>query len=152
MPILTKIYLLQRGSPLLFGSVSASLIFLLLAHYCYAQPMQDPRVSVENFFDQVIQGEPATGLGALLKGSSMAEGNPEQLARLQEQIQAVIEAKGSARGYELIAAERVGSSVLYLKYILLLEQVPLAWRFYYYRIGEAWEPISVHFDSRLVDP
>lgn len=152
MPISNNINLLQRGNQPLLGFARASLMFLLLAHYCCAQSMQDPEASVEGFFDRMLQGETAAGLQELLKGSSMAEGNPEQLAKLEEQIQDVIDAKGSPHGYELIAAERVGSSVLYLKYILLLEQVPLAWRFYYYRIGEGWEPISVHFDSRLLDP
>lgn len=117
-----------------------------------AQTAEDAVKEVEAFFNQVQTGAVLDAYKALMANSPINRKEADVM-KLVEQTQGGMNLYGESLGYEKIAQEMYGSSVLRLIYIQKLEGHPLFWEFYYYkkeaglilynvRFNDTWETLN----------
>ncbi len=137
-------------------ALSGALVIMLAD----ASSAQDPNVvevqnKVESFFDELNETRtPDQAFEALLAGGPLAK--HEDFKPLIEKYDRIKGSEGNKfLEVERVAAKKIGSDLLLLRYLYKMEQFPVAWYFTYYRarkpngdVGD-WFVIAVRFDTRL---
>jgi len=112
---------------------------------------------VSQFLEGVSLGQAQTAYQELLAGSQLLK-KKEALKELTEKTNELEKKYGEYREFEQIAAKRVGSDLVLLKYLYKCENFPVVWYFTFYRIpapGETtpesdnWRVVIVRFDTEL---
>jgi hypothetical protein len=148
-----------------FGGVSllALSIGCVAVSAAFGQEKPDPVLDlldgrVKQFLEAVSMGEQQSAYQKLLAGSPLAK-QTEAVKTLVEKTQGLKPKYGEYRTFERIAAKRVGSDLVLLKYLYKCEHFPVIWYFTFYRTpqriegaGEtvgAWRVVIVRFDTDL---
>ncbi len=107
------------------------------------------------FLEGVSLGQASKAYPELLAGSQLLK-QKEPLQNLVEKTGELHQKYGPYRAFEQIAATRVGSDLVLLKYLYKCERFPVVWYFTYYRTpgetpaeGGTWQVIIVRFDTEL---
>jgi len=82
--------------------------------------------------------------GPLLQDSNIEAENPEAKAKITALLEMQRSKFGKPLGYELVKKEELGTSVVYLFFIVKFENKPVVWEFFYYRPGDDWTLINVN--------
>ena len=115
----------------------------------------DARVS--QFLEGVSMNQAQSAYQELLAGSQLLK-QTEALKELVDKTGGLEKKYGKYRAFEQIAAKRIGSDLVLLKYLYKCENSPVVWYFTFYRTpapGEssadsaAWRVITVRFDTEL---
>lgn len=102
------------------------------------------------FFEQLKAGQVKSAYQALLKGSRIAD-QVEDVAKLQQRAEELIQGYGPVLGYEFVKAQVVGKSLCQMTYLTRSERAPVVWQITFYRLAETWRVFNVRMDDRVMD-
>ena len=110
---------------------------------------------VADFLEGVSGGPAQNAYAELLAGSELLK----QKEALDELVKKTAELEGKYgryKGFERIAARRVGKDLVLMRYLYKCENFPVVWYFAFYRPGSAgpaenadWRAVIVRFDTNL---
>ena len=117
-----------------------------------AQLKLDPAVSriIGDFFLSLRKKQIDEAYDVLTKGSKIAD-KPGDVATLKKQTKKAVEIFGEIDGYEAVQVHPVGTRLLRLTCLSFNKDLPLRWRFYFYRSESEWKLVDLGVDDRLVD-
>ena len=118
--------------------------------------LADLDVRISSFLEGVSLGQAQSAYEELLAGSLLLK----QKEALKELTSKTDELKkyGKYRAFERIAARRIGSDLVLMKYLYKCEDFPVVWYFSLYRVPDAgettaedgaWRVVTVRFDTEL---
>jgi hypothetical protein len=131
-----------------------------------AAPAQEPadpdlemlQQRVDNFLEAIsVGGRSQAAFQELLTGSPLLK-RTEEISALIAKTDQLRERYGPYRGFEAIAARRVGKDLVFLRYLYKCENFPVVFYFTFYRTprgeptaetGNSWRVIIVRFDTEL---
>ncbi len=112
---------------------------------------------IGQFLEGVSAGQAQNAYQELLAGSQLAR-QEKAVKELIDKTNDLQKKYGPYREFERIAAKRVGSDLVLLKYLYKCENFPVVWYFTFYRTptpGEAppksstWRVVTLRFDTEL---
>lgn len=121
-----------------------------------ASPLPLPRSEdkpgeiMERFFLALKGGQVDAAYDALVKDSIIAE-RREDVAALKSRTKTALDSYGPVAGFEVVDEKIVGASLLRRTCISLNSDLPLRWRFYFYKSGGAWRLVDLRVDDALVE-
>ena len=117
-----------------------------------AAPKLDPALNkiVADFFLSVRKKQIDEAYDQLTRGSKIAD-KPGDVATLKKQTKKAVEIFGEIEGYELLQVHPVGTRLLRMTCLTFNKDLPLRWRFYFYRGATDWKLVDIGVDDRLVD-
>lgn len=110
----------------------------------------DPAAVISAFFLTLKSGQVEAAYESLVKGTIIAE-RKENVNSLMESTKKALDSYGPVKGYEVIDSLAVGSALLRLTCISLNEDLPLRWRFYFYKSEGSWRIVDMRVDDGLVE-
>ncbi len=102
------------------------------------------------FFDQLKAGQVKTAYQHLLKGSKIAD-QLEDVAKLQQRAEELIQGYGPVLGYEMVKAQAVGKHLCSLTYLTRSERGPVFWQITFYRPADTWRVFNLRMDDRVLE-
>jgi hypothetical protein len=109
-----------------------------------------PAEAMEAFFLAIKAGKVDAAYDALVKGTIIAE-RGEDVAALKTRTQTALDNYGPISGYEVVDEKVVGSALLRRTCVSLNADLPLRWRFYFYKSEGAWRLVDLRVDDALVE-
>jgi hypothetical protein len=86
----------------------------------------------------------------LVKNTIISE-RTENIDQLKEKTRVALDNFGPVKGYEIVESLDVGSSLIRFTCVSLNADVPMRWRFYFYRSGSQWKIIDLRVDDGIAD-
>ena len=83
-----------------------------------------------------------------MKGSKIGE-RPEEVRLLKAKTRDAIDIFGAIHGYDLVDIKPVGERLMRATYLSLGHELPLRWRFYFYKAEADWKLIDLRVDDKL---
>ncbi len=115
-----------------------------------AQKTPPPAETIALFFRALQAGNVDAAYEALARGTIIAE-RPENVAELKARTKQAIDNYGPVSGYETIDTLAAGASLLRQTCLSLNEDLPLRWRFYFYKGPAGWKLVDLRVDDGLVE-
>lgn len=109
-----------------------------------------PAEIMEMFFLALKSGQVDAAYDALVKDSIIAE-RKEDVAALKSRTKTALDSYGPVAGFEVVDEKIVGTSLLRRTCVSLNSDLPLRWRFYFYKSGGAWRLVDLRVDDALVE-
>jgi hypothetical protein len=110
----------------------------------------NPAEVLDAFFLALKAGQIDAAYDRLVKGSIIAD-RREDVAALKKRTQEALDHYGPVSGYEMVDEKVVGTSLLRRTCISLNTDLPLRWRFYFYKFEGAWKLVDLRVDDGLVE-
>ncbi len=111
---------------------------------------QDPAAVIAAFFYALKAGQVEAAYEGLVKNTIIAE-RKENVNELKESTKKALDSYGPVSGYEVVDTLQVGSALVRQTCISLNQDLPLRWRFYFYRSEGAWKIVDMRVDDGLVE-
>jgi hypothetical protein len=108
------------------------------------------RKTIEDFFG-ALQGKEIDGAYERLTRDTKIAEKPEDVTTLKAKTQQAIELFGEITGAEQIGVHHVGTHLLSTTWLSLGKDLPLRWRFYFYKAAGNWRLIDIRVDDRLME-
>jgi hypothetical protein len=108
------------------------------------------RKKIEDFFAALEGKEIDEAYARLTKDTKIAE-KPEDVTTLKTKTQQAIDLFGEITGAEQIGLHYVGTHLLSTTWLSLGKDLPLRWRFYFYKAAGNWRLIDIRVDDRLME-
>jgi hypothetical protein len=128
------------------------LSFLLLAEVADISgappPPEEIQKSVSTFFKLLKENKIDEAYQGFLTNTRI-KGREEEVANLKKQTRDAITTYGPVLGFEIIEQRRVGMNLIQVVCLSLSENVPLRWRFTYYRPTDKWRLQNIFVDDRI---
>lgn len=153
----------MRTDRVIVQCLRTAIVLLGMAHLAFGQGAagQDPvpaalEARVDEFLEGISLGQTQTAYQKLLAGGPLAE-QTEALKTLVEKTKD-LKKYGQYRAFEQVAAKRIGTDLVLMKYLYKCDKFPIVWHITFYRagpVGEApaekdnWRVIIVRFDTEL---
>lgn len=112
---------------------------------------------VDVFFETIKSGGNVNkAYAALLPATGL--GSEEDRATLEKETSELEQTYGTYRGFERVYVKRVGSDLVFLKYLYKCDRFPVLWHITFYRSGtsneagtdsQRWQVVSIRFDTNL---
>lgn len=102
------------------------------------------------FFGQLRDGKVADAYAFLLQGSKIAS-KLDDVAKLEERTQAMLQSYGSVRGCDLVHTEFVGKNLCRLTYLTCSDIAPVRWRIVFYRPADRWRVFNLQMDDAVME-
>lgn len=112
--------------------------------------LDKPGEAIDMFFLALKGNQVDAAYDALVKDSIIAD-RKEDVAALKARTKQAIDSYGPVSGYELVDERIVGTSLLRRTLISLNSDLPLRWRFYFYRSQGVWRLVDLRVDDGLVE-
>lgn len=112
--------------------------------------LETPAEAIELFFLALKAGQVDAGYDALVRQTIIAERQNDVIA-LKERTKQAIDNYGPISGFEVVDEKTVGESLMRRTCISLNADLPLRWRFYFYKSGGAWRLVDLRVDDALVE-
>lgn len=109
-----------------------------------------PSEAMEAFFLALKGNQVDAAYDALVKGTIIAD-RAEDVSALKTRTRAALDNYGLISGYEVVDEKIVGASLLRRTCISLNSDLPLRWRFYFYKSGGTWKLVDLRVDDALVE-
>jgi hypothetical protein len=113
-------------------------------------PNDQPGMMIDTFFLALKANQVEAGYDGLVKDSIIAD-RAQDVASLKEKTKQALDNYGPISGYELVNEKDVGTTLMRRTFISLNEDIPLRWRFYFYKPGKTWKLIDLRVDDGLVE-
>lgn len=111
---------------------------------------KDPAAVIDAFFLALKAGQVDAAYEGLVKNTIIAE-RKENVKALKESTNKALDSYGPVSGYEVIDTLQVGTCLVRQTCISLNQDLPLRWRFYFYRSEGAWKIVDMRVDDGLVE-
>ncbi len=109
-----------------------------------------PQQAMENFFLALKAGQTESGYDGLVYGTIIAD-RKEDVAGLKAKTMQALDNYGPISGYEIVDEKLVGESLQRFTCISLNTDLPLRWRFYFYKSTAGWRLVDLRVDDALVE-
>lgn len=106
--------------------------------------------TIQTFFDALQKKQIDLAYEQLTKNTKIGE-KPEEVTSLKTKTEQAIKLFGEIQGAEKLTVNAVGDHLLSATYLSLGRELPLRWRFYFYKSGDVWKLIDLRVDDRLMD-
>lgn len=110
----------------------------------------EPPAAVEAFFLGLQAGRVDAAYETLVRGTVIAD-RKEDVDQLKERTKRALDSYGLVAGYETLEVREAGTRLMRYTCISLNEDLPLRWRFYFYRGPEGWKLIDLRVDDGLAE-
>jgi hypothetical protein len=119
------------------------------AVYAQEPVPSDLKSITTGFFSLIVAGDVEGAFAELLKNSAIAA-NTEQVQNLVSQTKRTVSLYGEMKGYEIVSADKLGTSVVRLRYLALHREFPVRWILTYYKSPvKGWLLTNIKFDDRV---
>jgi hypothetical protein len=108
----------------------------------------EPAQIVRAFYTLLGKGDIDGAYANLMKGSKIGE-RPEEVKTLKSKTKEAIDVFGVIHGYDLVDIKPVGERLIRATYLSLGHELPLRWRFYFYKAELTWKLIDLRVDDKL---
>ena len=112
--------------------------------------LSGPEALLQRFFADLKADKIDAAYAALAKNTIISE-RPENLEQLKEKTREAIDNFGPIQGYEAVETAEVGTYLFRQTCISLNTDLPLRWRFYFYRSGSQWKLVDLRVDDGIAD-
>lgn len=109
-----------------------------------------PVEMLKNFFSGVKSGDLDSALKVLTRGSLLAH-KQEDVETLKKGTQQALDKYGDVAGFEILEKKSVGDNLLRVTCLSLGEDMPLRWKFYFYKSKGAWHLLDMRVDTGIAD-
>lgn len=109
-----------------------------------------PDEAIQAFFLALKAGQVDPAYDALVRGTVISERN-DDVKQLKARTSQAIESYGPIAGFEKIGTLAAGNSLIRHTCISLNEDLPLRWRFYFYKGPSGWKLVDLRVDDGLVE-
>jgi hypothetical protein len=109
-----------------------------------------PSDTIDMFFLGLKAGQVDAAYDGLVKGSIIAD-RPEDVTALKDRTRRALDNFGPISGYEALEERTVGSTLLRRTCISFNSDLPLRWRFYFYKTQGGWKLVDLRVDDGLVE-
>jgi hypothetical protein len=119
-----------------------------------SSPTPMPALSPEQVLKQFFTDLEADKLDAAYQGlvkNTVLSGRAGTTDQLKEKTREALDHFGPVKGYEIVENLQVGDSLFRYTCVSLNEDIPLRWRFYFYRSGTQWRVIDLRVDDGIAD-
>lgn len=110
----------------------------------------DPARLIDMFFLALQADKVEPAYDAITRGTIIAE-RAQDIASLKARTREALDGYGPLRGYEVIDDLAVGKNLLRRTCLSLNQDLPLRWRFYFYKSGGVWRLVDLRVDDGLVE-
>lgn len=110
----------------------------------------EPPAAIEAFFLALQAGRVEAAYETLVRGTVIAD-RREDVEQLMERTKRALDSYGPITGYETLDVSESGSRLVRHTCISVNEDLPLRWRFYFYRGPEGWKLIDLRVDDGLAE-
>lgn len=110
----------------------------------------EPMALINAFFLGLKAGQVEAAYEALVKNTVISERH-ENVSELKERTKQALENYGPVAGFEVVDSLEVGASLRRHTCISLNEDLPLRWRFYFYKSAAGWKLVDLRVDDGLVE-
>jgi hypothetical protein len=109
-----------------------------------------PSETIDMFFLGLKAGQVDAAYDGLVKGSIIAD-RREDVTALKDRTRRALDNFGPISGYEVLEERTVGSTLLRRTCISFNSDLPLRWRFYFYKAQGMWKLVDLRVDDGLVE-
>jgi hypothetical protein len=113
-------------------------------------PSIDPNELLRQFFDDLKADKLDAAYQGLVKNTIISE-RTENVEQLKVKTREALDNFGPVTGYEVVETVEIGKSLFRQTCISLNTDVPLRWRFYFYRTGNQWKIVDMRVDDGIVE-
>ena len=110
----------------------------------------EPTEVLKQFFEDLKADQLDSAYQGLVKNTIISE-RTENIDQLKEKTRLALDNFGPVKGYEIVESLDVGSSLIRFTCVSLNADVPMRWRFYFYRSGSQWKIIDLRVDDGIAD-
>ena len=110
----------------------------------------EPTEILKQFFEDLKADQLDSAYQGLVKNTIISE-RTENIDQLKEKTRVALDNFGPVKGYEIVESLEVGSSLIRFTCVSLNADVPMRWRFYFYRSGAQWKIIDLRVDDGIAD-
>ncbi len=110
----------------------------------------EPTEILRQFFQDLQGDQLDSAYQGLVKNTIISE-RTENIDQLKEKTRLALDNYGPVLGYEIVETLQVGDSLHRYTCLSLNEDVPLRWRFYFYRAKTQWKIIDLRVDDGIAD-
>jgi len=114
------------------------------------KPALDPTEILKQFFEDLQADKLDAAYQGLVKNTIISE-RTENTDQLKEKTRLALDNFGPVKGYEIVETLQVGDALFRFTCLSLNEDVPMRWRFYFYRAGSQWKIIDLRVDDGIAD-
>jgi len=109
----------------------------------------NPKDAVAKFFATVKEGQIAQAYDTITQ-NTIISARREDVSALKEKTKQAIDNYGPIAGFEIVDERTVGTCLMRLVCVSLNSDLPLRWRFYFYK-SDAWRLVDIRIDDGLVE-
>lgn len=113
-------------------------------------PPPAPEESIRDFFTHLMKERVSEAYRGLVRGTIIAY-KPEDVKSLEDRTGRALDSYGLIEGFDLLSDESVGGHLRRLTYLSINSELPLRWRFYFYKSRDAWRLVDLRVDDGLVE-
>lgn len=115
-----------------------------------SSPPAEPTELLQRFFEALKADKLNEAYEGLAKNTLVAS-KAENLEQLKKRTRDALDNFGPVRGYEVVETIEIGTSLFRQTCISLNEDLPLRWRFYFYRSENKWKIVDLRVDDGIVE-
>ena len=137
----------------LFVSILAPLVLAVspvMAQSDDSSPAAVPEAMVGQFFQQLIEGRVDAAYDQLLKGSRIGE-SAKSVGDIKLKTKEALRVFGSIGGFEKLQTQTLGSRIVRLTCVSQGKELPIRWRFFFYKPAENWKLIDIRIEDVRID-
>ena len=109
-----------------------------------------PPDAIRTFFAALKSGQVDAAYETLAKGTIISE-RAENVKELKARTSQALDSYGPVAGYETLSILNAGENLVRYTCISLNQDLPLRWRFYFYRSAAGWKLVDLRVDDGLVE-
>jgi hypothetical protein len=110
----------------------------------------EPTEVLKQFFEDLKADQLDSAYQGLVKNTIISE-RTENIDQLKEKTRLALDNFGPVKGFEIVESLDVGSALIRFTCVSLNADVPMRWRFYFYRSGSQWKIIDLRVDDGIAD-
>lgn len=110
----------------------------------------DPIDALDAFFSALKSGQVDAAYDALVAGTIIAD-RREDVAGLKAKTKQALDSYGPVGGYEPVETVEIGTCLRRHTCISLNQDLPLRWKFYFYRNAAGWRLVDLRVDDGLAE-
>jgi hypothetical protein len=132
------------------------LILLLLICFTSAlqaapPPLPDKIQETITVFFNLLKEKKMDEAFDIVLANTKIKGREDEVKSLKKQTNDALTAYGPILGFEVVDQKRVGMCLLQVVCLSWSENLPLRWRFTYYRPNDKWKLLDIFVDDKIAD-
>lgn len=152
LPILACLFVASTASAQQTGDIKKRLLFSNTAPAPASAPASNPEPAelLQRFFESLKADKLDAAYEGLAKDTLVAS-KAENLEQLKKRTRDALDNFGPVKGYEVVETLEIGNALFRQTCISLNEDLPLRWRFYFYRSESKWKLVDLRVDDGIVE-